>query len=156
VVKNSVMEKIMLINTFLRRTPKLIFIILLVIVNNDIFAFGLKEKENIELIKEKSYFNDFDVINEKVFIECVLTIKNNTNRFYNFRINALFEDDVKKLLENKFLEGYSEDLNSSIFSIAPNEIFEYKKVVFVGKFAGRRQKHDRALPEINIIIIEQR
>jgi hypothetical protein len=148
------MEKIMLINISFERISKLLLIIMLVIVNQNIFSLG--SKENIELIKEKSYFNDFEVINDRVFIECKLTIKNNTNNFYSFRINALFNDDVKiKLLENKFFEGYSEDLNSSIFFISPDEILEYTKVVFVGKFAGNYQKYSRALPEINIIIIEQ-
>jgi hypothetical protein len=85
-----------------------------------------------------------------------VTIKNNTNNFNIFRINAVFEDDVRiGLLENKILEGYEDDLEMNVFTILPNEIIEYKKIIFIGKFAGTYQKYSKALSEIYIIIIEQ-
>jgi hypothetical protein len=124
--------------------------------DNFLFSFGQKEKENLELIKEESSFHEFKVENDKVLIECYLTIKNNTENFYKFRINAIFENDVKmKLLENKILEGCLDDLETNVFTISPNETIESIKIIFIGKFGGNYRKHDRALPDIYIIVVEQ-
>ena len=135
-----------------------IIIALLVMSSNLLFSLGLKEKENkiLEIIEEKSFFNDFKVIDEKVLIECKITIKNNSDKNLSFKINAVFEDDVNLgLLKYKTLEGYKNDLINNIFTISANEIIEYCQIIFIGESAGNYQKANRNLPkEINIILLE--
>jgi hypothetical protein len=115
-----------------------------------------KGNNDLELIKKESYFNDFKIIDDKVYIECKITIKNNTGKNIKYKINAIFNDDVRiGLLKNEILEGYNEDLENNIFNISANETIKYQKIIFIGDFAGNYIKHDRALPKkINIILLE--
>jgi hypothetical protein len=108
------------------------------------------------LIKEDSFFNDFEVVDDKVFIKCIITVKNNTENNIQYKINAIFEDDVRiGLIRNEKLEGYTEDLMSNVFTIPANETVKYQTVIFVGEFAGNYRKYNRELPkEINIILLE--
>jgi hypothetical protein len=114
------------------------------------------QKLGLEIIYKKSWFNDFEVIDDKVLIKCTITIKNNTGNNIEYRINAIFNDDVRiELLRNETLEGYKEDLVTNVFTISSNETIEYEKIVFIGEFAENNQKHDRNLPKkINIILLE--
>jgi hypothetical protein len=110
----------------------------------------------LEIINENSWFNDFEVIGDKVLIECKITIRNNTENNIQYKINAVFEDDVQiGLLKYEKLEGYKEDLVNNIFSISANETVKYQTVIFIGEFAGNYMKSNRALPKkINIILLE--
>ena len=134
----------------------IIFIAVLLASHNMLFPIGSKENVQLEIINEKSYFNDFTIIEEKVYIECRITIRNNTEKNISFKINATFEDDVRLgLLQNDLLEGYNEDLINNVFSIPANETIAYWKIIFIGDFAGNYKKHDRALPKkINIVLLE--
>jgi ribosomal protein S8 len=115
-----------------------------------------KGNNYLEIIKKESYFNDFKIIDDKVYIECKITIKNNTVKNIKYGINAIFKDDVRiGLLKNEILEGYNEDLLNNIFNISANETIKYQKIIFIGDFAGNYIKHDRALPKkINVILLE--
>jgi hypothetical protein len=110
----------------------------------------------LEIIYERSWFSDFEVIDDKVLIKCKIAIKNNTENNIEYRINAIFKDDVRiGLLRKETLEGYKEDLVTNVFTISANETIENEKIVFIGEFAGNYQKHDRNLPKkINIILLE--
>jgi hypothetical protein len=117
---------------------------------------SLKPNNDLELIKKESYFNDFKIIDDKVYIECRITIKNNTDKNIIYRINAIFKDDVHiGLLKNEVLEGYNEDLINNIFNISARETIKYQKIIFIGDYTGNYIKHDRELPnKINIILME--
>jgi hypothetical protein len=110
----------------------------------------------LEIINEKSFLSDFDVIDDKVLIKCIIAIKNNTGSNIKYKINAISIEDVRTgLLKNEILEGFKEDLVTNVFTISANETVEYEKVVFIGDFAGNKLKHDRNLPDkINIILLE--
>lgn len=107
-----------------------------------------------------SYFSDFKVNGEKVYIYCKMTITNSSLIDKTFRLNAILKDDVKigkigkiGLLKSDNLKGYNEDLSSDIFTIEKNK-YNIFSVVFVGEFAGTYEKHDRNLPEIVITTIK--
>jgi hypothetical protein len=135
---------------------RIIYIVLLLGCN--IFYSCISNKNNVllELIKEDSFFNDFEVIGDKVFIKCIITVKNNTENNIQYKINAIFEDDVRiGLLKNEKLEGYAEDLMSNVFIISASETIKYQTVIFVGEFAGNYRKYNRELPKnINIVLLE--
>ena len=133
-------------------------VIIFFVIFNNFFVFSCNNvKENIllEILKEKSYFHEFEVINEKVLIRCNIFIKNNTKNNVSFKINAIFKDDVRTgLIKQEILEGYNEDLETNIFTISANEIVNFT-VIFLGEFAGQYQKHNRELPKkINIDILK--
>jgi hypothetical protein len=117
---------------------------------------SLKINNDLELIIKESYFNDFRIIDDKVYIECKITIKNNTDKNIKYRINAIFKDDVRiGLLKNEILEGYNENLENNIFNISANETIKYQKIIFIGDFAGNYKKFNRELPKkINVILME--
>jgi hypothetical protein len=134
------------------------------------FAFGSKEKNNVKIIKEESWFNNFYVIDDIVFMECIISIKNNTENDISFKLNAICNNDVQLgLLKNNILAGYKEDIFRSavsaeyiykkyseglltdVFIISANETIEHLRVIFIGDSAGNHQKTNRALPDIIII-----
>jgi hypothetical protein len=140
---------------------KSIYFVLLFCFFGILLCYG-KGNNDLEIIKgddghgRKSHFNDFKIVDDKVYIECIITIKNNTEKNIKFRITAEFKDDaLSGLLKNEILEGYNEDLVNNTFNISANETIEYQKIIFIGDFAGYYIKHDRELPKkINIILIE--
>ena len=133
-------------------------VLLLCCCNIFISCISMKNKNNdLEIINEKCWLSDFEVIDNKVLVKCIITIKNNTGNNIKYKINAISKEDVATgLLKNEILEGFKEDLMNNIFNISANEIIEYEKIVFIGDFAGNILKRDRNIPDkINIIILER-
>jgi hypothetical protein len=150
---------------------KIIIISIIILSINSCLSFGSKEKNSVEIIKEESWFNNFYVIDDIVFIECIISIKNNAENNICFKLNAICNNDVQLgLLRNNILVGYKEDIFRStvsaeyiyekyreglltdVFIISANETIEHLRVIFIGDFARNHQKSNRALPDINIII----
>ncbi|MDR0319959.1 MAG: hypothetical protein LBI28_00510 [Treponema sp.] len=131
------------------------FTLLFLCCNIFFSCLSLPAPSDLELINEKSWLSDFEVIDDKVLIKCRITIKNNTGNDVKYKINAISRDDVDLgLLRNEIIEGYKEDLVTDVFTISANETVE-ERIIFVGDFAGNYQKHDRLLPKtINIILLE--
>ena len=132
-------------------------VLLLCCCNIFISCISMKnEKNDLEIINEESWLSDFEVIDDKVLVKCIITIKNNTGNNIKYKINAISKEDVATgLLKNEILEGFKEDLVNNIFNISANETIKYK-IVFVGDFAGNILKRDRNIPDkINIIILER-
>ncbi len=91
----------------------------------------------------KSRFIDFYTENEYVYIECELNIYSDSDT--EVTISALDEDDVKAgLLKSSELTGYTEGLDSTVFSLKSGE--NTVKVYFSGEYAGIPEISAREIP----------
>lgn len=98
-------------------------------------------KEDISLVPEESFYSGYYVENDKVYINCTLTV--NSERNQNVRFEGDFEDDVKTGL-----------LTETTLKTTPFDIKKGKQridVTFVGEFGGTNKKANRHLPDITVI-----
>ncbi|SKB98978.1 hypothetical protein SAMN06296386_11261 [Lachnospiraceae bacterium] len=111
----------------------------------------LHNNSGIRLIEKESYFDNFEVVDGETRITCVLSIKNNTNKFVSLSVNAIFDQDYQNgLVSDRSVEGVWSDTGAAEISLAPKEKASYKKIVFSSKNAGCDTKTDRNLPEIQL------
>ena len=111
------------------------------------------QAKDIKLDEEKSFFSDFKIENNKVYIYCTLFIENKSDAEKVILLNASFEKDVENgLLKEAIISGCSLDESTQKFQLQKSE--NQLDVVFIGEYAGTDKKHDRLLPEIEIIEIE--
>ena len=121
-----------------------------------VMLFGCNKDNNthnfILLDETASYFSDFEVVGDNVYIYCTVVLTNTTSKECMFRIKGFFEDDVKGhlLLEGE-LYAYDKE-KETVFSLRANEKKTFE-ICFSGKFGGREKKNNRLLPEIEIIIV---
>lgn len=113
--------------------------------------FFKSNKEDVSVVKSKSYFSDFHIEDGKVEIVCEITLKNTYSKVSNVNITALFPDDVGKLLTEEYLTSKNEDGSLAVFAI-PAKSEKTFTVSFLGNFAGIPKKHDRYLPELQLTI----
>lgn len=107
----------------------------------------LQKHNDIHINYEKSFFSDFHVEEAKVYIECVLCIENNTAKQHKVKFIAESEEDKENgLIMDSKLNGYNEDLETSLFDIESGE--NRITVIFVGNYGGVEQKVNRLLPRI--------
>lgn len=108
----------------------------------------------IKLDKEDSFFSDFKVEDDKVYIYCTLFIENQSDIEKNVVLKASLDNDAKNgLLKEAVIDGYSVDRSTKTFKLKAGE--NQIDVVFIGDYAGNEEKIDRLLPDIEIIEIEQ-
>lgn len=108
----------------------------------------------IKLDKEDSFFSDFKVEDDKVYIYCTLFIENQSDVEKNVVLKASLDNDAKNgLLKEAVIDGYSVDGSTKTFKLKAGE--NQIDVVFIGDYAGNEEKIDRLLPDIEIIEIEQ-
>jgi hypothetical protein len=141
------MEKIMSI----KRTKKtiILLILLIVITSAMFFANDQKHHQTIEIIEMESFFTNFFVDSDKVYISCELLVRNTTNANQTIGLNAYIPEDVTQgLLKSAELRGYKDDKETYKFCIPKGE--ERIKVIFIGDFAGVKMKTNRMLPKIEI------
>ena len=111
------------------------------------------QTKDIKLNEEKSYFSDFKIENDKVYIYCTLFIENKSDTEKVISLNASFEKDVEiGLLKEVLVSGYSLDESTQEFKLQKGE--NQVDVIFVGESAGADKKYDRLLPDIEITEIE--
>lgn len=111
------------------------------------------EKRELRLNIEESFFSDFKVKDEKVLIHCTLLIENPTKTAIEVKFSANFEEDVNGgLLKKSELDGYQLDLKTKTFKIDKGD--NWVDVFFIGEYAGKNQKHDRLLPNIQMKLVE--
>ena len=128
------------------------FLVLLCIVCMMLSLFSCQAK-NVKLNEGKSYFSDFKIENDKVYICCTLFIKNKSDTEKVISLNASFEKDVELgLLKEALVSGYSLDESTQEFQLKKGE--NQLDVVFVGEYAGVDKKNDRLLPDIEITEIK--
>lgn len=140
---------------YMKKIQNITFGIIAIIMFVVVFLFVNDKERYIQIAEDKSYFSDFFIQGEKVYIECELTLKNSSSNNITFQLNAIMKDDVELgLLKDENLKGYYQDLANDIFTIGKNETKTYS-IVFVGDFAGINKKHDRKLPEIVITVVDE-
>ena len=111
---------------------------------------GCTQKNTVEIVKKESFYSDFTVEGNKVYIKCELAVDNSTGQEATVEFYADFPDDVNiGLLTSARLMGYQENGGTSEFSLAEGK--QRVVVVFIGDFAGTNQKHDRNLPNITLV-----
>ena len=124
------------------------FLVLLCIVCMMLSLFSCQVKD-IKLNEEKSFFSDFKIENNKVYIYCTLFIENKSDTEKVISLKASFEKDVEiGLLKEALVSGYSLDESTQEFQLKKGE--NQLAVVFVGEYAGVDKKNDRLLPDIEI------
>lgn len=111
------------------------------------------QKREINIGEKESFYSDFKIENNKVYIYCDVLIKNPDKDDAKIALSGVFENDVKNgLLKEPLLNGYASDFETTEFNLknGDNRI----EVVFIGDYAGKNQKYDRLLPEIKIIKLQ--
>ena len=102
--------------------------------------------ESISLVHDESYFMDFEIEDNLVYIECSLTVQNNNDSDYIFQISADFSKDVEiGLLTDDVLYACDAQNQRQNFILKVKE----KKVIecfFIGEYGGTHRKSDRNLP----------
>ena len=101
------------------------------------------------IINEESYFSDFYVKGDKVYIECDMSI--NSPRDCDIQLQGTFVRDEGKLLKNATVFAYDIESGSSSFPMVRGT--NRFRVVFIGDYGGIPQKFDRLLPEIKLIAL---
>lgn len=111
----------------------------------------------ITLDRDKSYLSDFEIIGDKVKINCILTIKNNSEYRIKFNIRAYSDEDYKNgLLKSNELYVIEDEDKISEYIIEPNEEITNLKVSFVGEHGNNNQKVDRNIPDvIRLILVDK-
>ena len=111
------------------------------------------QSSGLQLDREDSFFSDFKVEGEKVYIYCTLFIENQSGSEKNVAFKASLDNDVKNgLLREAVIDGYAVDGSTTIFKLQNGE--NQIDVVFIGDYAGTEEKRDRLLPDIEIIEME--
>jgi hypothetical protein len=116
-----------------------------------VFIFcGCRAKKTVEIVYADSYFSEFHVADEKVYIVCSLFINNLTRNEQTIEFIADCSDDVEGgLLKYAELHGYDEDYETVKFYFPTGQT--RIEVTFIGEFAGNAQKQNRLLPDITIV-----
>ena len=126
----------------------------LVILFSLLFSRG-QTAEKLILIREKSFFSEYSIVEDQVLIRCEITVKNSYDTSRQFTLEAALPEDMKGgLLKEETLIGWNESLEKTVFTIGERREEQYI-VVFVGTFAGNKQKQNRSLPEITITDISE-
>lgn len=64
---------------------------------------GCKKQQSLSIlsiIQEESYFDSFEIRNEKVYFDCKIKIKNNSNDPKKFQIIGDFTDEREKKINS--------------------------------------------------------
>lgn len=126
---------------------KLLIIIVFSFIVLLLYYFSLQRAISIDY--DESYYSNFKVENDKVYINCNILIKNPNNAGSMIELAGMFDNDVKNgLLKKSLLTGYSTDCETTTFNLKKGD--NWIEVVFIGDYAGKSQKYDRLLPEIRI------
>ena len=142
----------------LMRSLKKLFCFLLVVTFCMESGCGVKVPAAIETISEeaiyvnraKSWFGDFSVDGDVVYITCHITLCN-ALQDRTIRLYGVFPDDEGILVTESVLPGFvTDELDSDDNSFLLTSGEHSFTVTFVGTYAGTQQKNDRLLPEILI------
>ena len=115
-------------------------------------ACGTADASSVVVQKDGSWFSDFEVVGEQVNFYCFLRLKNTGEQAQTVSIYGSFDADVHGGLvaESRLLAHDTSDLRETAFYVPAGTEIDVK-VVFSGTFAGTAVKHDRLLPELEIV-----
>ena len=132
-----------------------IYIILLLVMGITfvlLYAYKKVKEDKVILLKSESFFDEFDVKEDKVYIKCYLTIQNSSSNDKYINLSANLKGDaINGLLKSPIISGVNKK-GSDKFFIKANSTKGYN-VIFVGEYAGKPQKLTRSLPPIEIKVI---
>ena len=102
------------------------------------------------VVNDVSWFSDFSVQGDKVYITCVVAVE--CSEATELQIYGDFREDEGKLLKNSLLLGHLGDDADDLQSTAalPRGKTELH-VTFIGDFAGTDQKQNRLLPQLYLV-----
>ena len=129
---------------------------------------------------QESYFNDFYVVGDKVYFDCIITFKNRTPYQKEINISARsYKDYQAGLITTADLSTYGvlpedvvftskTDFINKIITPAPGKSIlepfvpltisggkmKTCRLIFIGNFGGNPQKADRTLPAISIDVVK--
>lgn len=130
---------------------KIIIIVFSILIIVMIYMIISLSGNRIEVIKNKSYFDTFEIEDDETSIYCVLSIKNNSNEKISFSINADFEKDYESgLVTDRVITGIWEESGERVVTLNAGEELLYKKIVFKSQNNGCDVKNSRNLPKIEI------
>lgn len=138
----------------MKHRPKYIYVILFFIIAAILSVLCLyiinAVKSSVKLISHDSFFNDFSVIEDKVYIKCHIVLRNDSNKEESVKLRANMEEDTSNgLLKSPIVYGYNRN-GTDEFLVPANSTKGYS-VSFIGDFAGNEEKLTRELPFIEII-----
>lgn len=105
---------------------------------------------SVGLVEEESCLLDFSVNDDKVYLECSVTLQNHTSAEQCVRLHASLPEDVRGglLLEPDLYAMAGEEM--AVFTLPP-----YTRrcvdVTFVGRYGGTACKQNRLLPRIDVL-----
>lgn len=115
----------------------------------------MADRSPVMLLKEESYFDEFHVQGDKVFVDCSLVLRNDSDKDVSVKLRAdMTEDKINGLLTSSELYGCDRKGDEE-FLVLANSKKEYQ-VSFVGDFGGKEQKVDRELPPIKVIVVDSK
>ncbi len=124
--------------------------IFMILVINPMISGG-----KVMIIENKSYFSDFTVKNNDVFLYYQIAFKNTYSNKVKIKITARMNDDVKiGLLKLAELEGKNKENNLNYFELKANSTTVFD-VEFTGEFGGVNKQTNKLLPDITIQIINE-
>lgn len=125
-----------------------------IMLNVSCSADNSKNKNAVSIVDSESWFSDFTVDNDKVYIKCEITLQNTADEKQKVKMAAVCPDDVELgLLKEEKIYAVDEQDKVKEFVINSNSGKSFN-VVFLGEFAGTAEKSDRLLPEITIESVE--
>ena len=109
----------------------------------------------VVLRKEGSWFSNYEVVGDEVHFNCILRLQNTTNQAKAVAVYGKFDEDVRGGLvkESRLLAHDANELQTTTFYLAAGAEISVA-VTFTGTFAGTAEKHDRLLPELEIVKAE--
>lgn len=135
---------------------KYIYILIFILIGVSMFMLftSCKTTDKVYVNKKMSYFSDFEVENDKVFIKCYITLINKFDVEKTVTLSTKLPEDVTTgLLKTEEVKALNED-GSEIDFVIPPKTSKSFYVIFVGEYAGTNKKHDKNLSEINIKIVK--
>ena len=110
-------------------------------------------KEELEIDYRESWFDDYEIHDNKVVIYCTIKVINHSNKEKEFSISGNFQNEQKtKLITERELQAYDVSNGHNSFQVEEQSI-ALLKIKFIGSFAGNPIKMNRLLPSLSLIDI---
>ncbi len=137
-----------------KKKNKVLFSSIVIVMVMVLFCSCEKNKEDVKILKSDSWFHEFYIKDDKVFIKCEITIQNcgDKDRYINLLAN-MEEDKNNGLLKSSIVSGYDKKGNDKFFIPAKSK--KNWEVLFIGDFAGKAVKQNRNLPMIDVVVIKE-
>ena len=135
---------------------KILYIMLLLIMLFNSSGCNIISQKNAGcfIVESESWFDDFTVRDDKVYIKCEVVLQNTTSDNQRIKMAAICSEDVDAgLLKNEKVYAVDDNQKERVFVINANSKQTFEDVVFLGEFGGKKIKNNRLLPRIILEII---